>query len=121
MNLTVGEHSVRHIRRIVRSLLDDWELPQLADSVELAVTEVVTNVVRHVPDRRCSLAVLRLASAVRVEVGDGSPRLPCPQDASPAEAECGRGLLLLDAVVDEWGVVPGPGIGKTVWFECVPR
>ena len=33
-------------------------------------------------------------------------------------AQRGRGLALLDAVVDKWGVSPGPGGGKTVWFEC---
>jgi hypothetical protein len=58
MHLTVGEHSARHIRRIVRSLLADWEMPELYDAVALGVTELVANVVRHVPDRRCRLLVL---------------------------------------------------------------
>ncbi|MFD5470406.1 ATP-binding protein [Streptomyces sp. NPDC127105] len=119
MCLTLGEHSARHIRRIVRSCLDDWGLAGLADAVELAVTELVANVVRHVPDRRCTLLVLRQTGGVRVEVTDGSPQLPAvPLDLSP-EAEGGRGLLLVDAVTDRWGVEPRGGAGKTVWFECV--
>ncbi|WP_369246265.1 ATP-binding protein [Streptomyces sp. R41] len=122
MRLTVGAHSARHIRNIVRSLLDDWDLTELTDAVELGVTELVANVVWHVPDRRCSLLMLRQAVGVRVEVADGSTRLPCvPSQLSveaEAEAEGGRGLVLLDAVVDKWGVDPGPGDGKTVWFEC---
>ncbi|WP_406168410.1 ATP-binding protein [Streptomyces sp. NBC_00996] len=122
MRLTVGAHSAWHIRRIVRSLLDDWGLTELAGAVELGVTELVANVVRHVPDRRCSLLMLRKAAGVRIEVADGSEQLPCsPPEllAEPgAEAEGGRGLVLLDAVVDKWGVDPGPGGGKTVWFEC---
>ncbi|WP_406478347.1 ATP-binding protein [Streptomyces sp. NBC_01615] len=118
MRLTVGEHSARHIRRIVRSLLDEWELAPLTDAVELGVTELVANVVRHVPDRRCELLVLRLAAGVRVEVTDGCPQLLAqPAELSP-EAENGRGLVLLDAVVDKWGVSSAPGGGKTVWFEC---
>ncbi|GHE77602.1 hypothetical protein GCM10014715_36080 [Streptomyces spiralis] len=118
MTLTAGEHSAGHIRRIVRSHLTDWDLTELADTLELAVTELIANVVRHVPDRRCTLLVLRQTAGVRVEVSDGSPRLPAaPRDLAP-DAECGRGLLLLDAVVGKWGVEPHGTGGKTVWFEC---
>lgn len=117
MSLTVGEHSVRHIRRIVRSLLAEWELAELTDAVELGVTELVANVVRHVPDRRCQVVVLRTAG-VRVEVADGSAQRPVMGKELGVDAECGRGLLLLDAVVDKWGVAGAAGGGKTVWFEC---
>lgn len=116
--LTVGEHSAQHIRRIVRSYLDDWEMPELTDAVELGVTELLANVVRHVPDRRCTLLLLRAAAGVRVEVGDGSDQLPVVRDDLPPEAVGGRGLVLLDAVADKWGVGPRLAGGKTVWFEC---
>ncbi|MFF4346398.1 ATP-binding protein [Streptomyces sp. NPDC001530] len=118
MRLTVGAHSARHIRRIVRSLLEEWDVAELTDAVELGVTELVANVVRHVPDRRCAVLVLRQASGVRVEVADGCRQLPCVPDELSPEAEGGRGLALLEAVVDKWGVDPGPERGKTVWFEC---
>ena len=118
LSLTAGEHSARHIRRIVRSLLDEWELAELSDAVELGVTELVANVVRHVPDRHCVLMVLRSAAGVRVEVADGCPQPPCSPAELSLEAEGGRGLLLLDAVVDKWGVSAASGGGKTVWFEC---
>lgn len=119
MRLTVGEHSARHIRRIIRSLLCEWELPDLSDAAELAVTELVANVVRHVPDRTCSLLMVRQQDGVRAEVADSCPELPAPPVAEPSpDAESGRGLLLLDAVTDRWGVLPGPGEGKTIWFEC---
>ncbi|MFF1723575.1 ATP-binding protein [Streptomyces sviceus] len=118
LTLTAGTHSARHIRRIVRSLLHEWELPELSDAAELGVTELVANVVRHVPDRRCVVLVLRVESGVRVEVADGAPQLPITAAESDAEAEHGRGLVLLDAVVDKWGVGPRSGGGKTVWFEC---
>ncbi|MEV6111619.1 ATP-binding protein [Streptomyces sp. NPDC052109] len=118
MRLTVGEHSVRHIRRIVRSLLDEWELAELTFAVELGVSELVTNVVRHVPDRRCTLLLARQTAGVRAEVSDGFPHLPRRADEFDHDAENGRGLGLLDAVVDKWGVSPWPAGGKTVWFEC---
>ena len=118
MGFTVGEHSARHLRRIVRSYLDVWALPELRDAAELALTELLANVVRHVPDRRCTLLVLRQPSGVRVEVTDGAPGLPTP-GRRDGLAEGGRGLLLVDVVTDRWGVVPlGRGGGKTVWFEC---
>ncbi len=118
MHLTVGEHSARHIRRIVRSFLLEWGRPELSDAVELAVTELVANVVRHVPDRRCGLRLLRQAVGVRVEVTDSSPQLPDLHAELDTESENGRGLVILDAVTDKWGVSPATGGGKTIWFEC---
>jgi len=120
MSFTAGAHSARHVRRIVRSYLREWDLTELADAVELGVTELLANVVRHVPDRRCTLLLLRQAGGggVRVEVADGCPRLPVLAGEVPDDAEGGRGLVLLDAMVGKWGVGPAPGDGKTVWFEC---
>ncbi|MGA6220106.1 ATP-binding protein [Streptomyces umbrinus] len=118
MRLTVGEHSPQYVRRIVRSYLREWEMAGLTDAVELGVTELLANVVRHVPDRRCVFLLLRQMAGVRVEVKDGSSRLPSiPVELSP-ESEGGRGLVLLDAVADKWGVDPLSGGGKSVWFEC---
>jgi anti-sigma regulatory factor (Ser/Thr protein kinase) len=118
MRLTVGSHAPRHIRRIVRSFLGEWRMPELSDAVELGVTELLANVVRHVPDRRCALLLLRQRTGVRVEVTDGSDELPRTPDSLDTDAENGRGLLLLDAMADKWGVSLWSGGGKTVWFEC---
>ncbi|MFI6853224.1 ATP-binding protein [Streptomyces sp. NPDC050416] len=118
MRLTVGEHAPRHVRRIVRSFLEQWRMPELSEAVELGVTELLANVVQHVPDRRCALLLLRQPAGVRVEVTDGSDQLPLSPSHLDPEAEGGRGLLLLDAMADKWGVSPWRGGGKTVWFEC---
>lgn len=120
MRLVVGEHSARHIRRVVRSLLDEWGMEEMTDAAELGVTELIANVVRHVPDRRCTVLLLRQKTGLRVEVSDGSLGLPVVRLDQPEDAECGRGLFLLDAVVDKWGVDLAPG-GKIVWFECLRR
>ncbi|MEU7716551.1 ATP-binding protein [Streptomyces tibetensis] len=93
-------------------------MPELSDAVELGVTELLANVVRHVPDRRCALLLLREGTGVRVEVTDGSDELPHTPEASDPEAEHGRGLFLLDAMAYKWGVSLWSGGGKTVWFEC---
>lgn len=118
MRFTVGEHSARHLRRIARAYLHRWGMPELTDAVELAVTELLSNVVRHVPDRRCGVMILRHPGGIRVEVSDSSPQLPAVARTPDAYAETGRGLALLDAVVDKWGVDSGGTGGKTVWFEC---
>lgn len=116
----VGEHSARHLRRILRLYLTGAGLSDVADAAELALTELVANVVRHVPGRRCRMCFLLLPGGVRVEVADPYPPLPVVPAAPDVLAEGGRGLLLVAAVTDRWGVAPRPdGRGKTVWFECL--
>ncbi|WP_149825582.1 ATP-binding protein [Streptomyces tailanensis] len=117
MSFTVGEHSARHVRRIVALHLLRWRMVELMDPAKLAVTELLSNVVRHVPDRHCELVIRRQTGGVRVEVTDGCPELPLPC-VPDFEKETGRGLVLLDAAVGEWGVEPRSEGGKTVWFEC---
>jgi anti-sigma regulatory factor (Ser/Thr protein kinase) len=94
-------------------------LAHLTDAVELELTEVVTNVHRHVPGRRCTVLLQRQPTGLRVEATDDAPPLPPVVLTADPQAESGRGLLLLEALVDKWGVAPEPGGGKTVWFECV--
>ncbi|GHH33718.1 hypothetical protein GCM10018773_04750 [Streptomyces candidus] len=107
------------MRRILRMYLAGWGLLDLADAAELAFTELIANVVRHVPGRHCRMRILLCEGEVlRVEVADDCPALPRPSRTVKALAESGRGLLLVDAVTDDWGVEPLPGGGKTVWFEC---
>ncbi|MET9516506.1 ATP-binding protein [Streptomyces sp. NPDC002994] len=118
MGFTVGEHSARHMRRILRTFLARWDMAEVTDAAELALTELVANVVRHVPGRHCTLLILRQPGGLRVEVTDRCPRPAHATGGGGDElAEGGRGLLLVEAVTDRWGTVPMPG-GKTVWFEC---
>lgn len=119
MDFTVGEHSARHVRRIVRTYLHLWEMAELVDAAELALTELLTNVVRHVPGRRCAFLMLRRPEGLRVEVWDPSPALPVLGASGPLD-EGGRGLVLVEAVTARWGV-ERRATGKTVWFECAGK
>ncbi|MFE0804375.1 ATP-binding protein [Streptomyces sp. NPDC058812] len=117
----MGAHSARHLRRVLRLYLVRSGLRDVADAAELALTELVANVVRHVPGRRCRVCFLLYPGGVRVEVADGCPKLPVPV-AADALGEGGRGLVIVGTVADRWGVTPyADGQGKTVWFECVSR
>lgn len=106
-----------HLRRIVSAHLRLWGMAALADAAELAVSELMANVIHHVPDGRCTVAVLRQDSGVRLEVTDGSPELPEPRTAGVWD-ESGRGLALLGLIADAWDAKPTEdGRGKTVWCE----
>ncbi|WP_405851022.1 MULTISPECIES: ATP-binding protein [unclassified Streptomyces] len=119
-DFAMGEHSARHLRRILRLYLKGWELLDVADAAELALAELIANVVRYVPGRRCQTFIFLLAAGgVRVEVADACPDVPRMVVGDELD-EGGRGLVLVDAVTDKWGVEPRPdGRGKTVWFECL--
>ena len=62
------------------------------------------------------------AGRLRVCVSDTSHRRPQLVQASARDTS-GRGLHLVEALADRWGVDPdGRGLGKTVWFElATPR
>ena len=111
--------SVAPARGFVAEALRRLDLDEVVDDAELAVTELVTNVVIHA--RTPMVVRVRPAGegagdAARVEVLDGSPVLPSPGLLS-STAGSGRGLILVDALSARWGADPEPGGGKTVWFE----
>jgi DNA-binding NarL/FixJ family response regulator len=104
-------------RRLVTEALERWQCEQALDTVQLLVSELVTNAVVHA-NSRPAVAVILLPEVVRIEVMDQSSARPEARDASDQD-ESGRGLLLLDEMASRWGVEPA-ATGKTVWFE-VPR
>ncbi|WP_018530449.1 MULTISPECIES: ATP-binding protein [unclassified Streptomyces] len=123
LSLTVGTHSARHVRRIIHRLCGDWSVPQeLADDMALGVTELLSNVVRHVPGARAEVRLHHDTEAgyVRAEVTDDGPQLADgTRELSDPYAEHGRGLAIVAAVATKWGVQP-LAVGKMVWFECAP-
>ncbi|MER5676100.1 MULTISPECIES: SpoIIE family protein phosphatase [Streptomyces] len=107
-------------RAIVRQALTDWGLAGLADDAETVTGELLVNVLLHTEGG----AVLTLevlpepVRRIRLSVQDRSsvwPRRRTPGETSTS----GRGLLLLDAVAERWGIEPR-GEGKAVWCEIGP-
>lgn len=103
-------------RNLVREACERWRRRGLCDSMELLTTELVANAVRYA-GAAISVRILATSSGVRVEVSDDSPRRPVQRDPDPY-AESGRGLWLVDALADRWGVDAHPA-GKRVWAEVV--
>jgi anti-sigma regulatory factor (Ser/Thr protein kinase) len=102
-------------RRLSLSVVRHWALPQVADTVELLVSELVGNAVRHTGARSVGLRMQRRCGWIRVEVRDPSRALPCLLPVREMDTS-GRGLFLVDKLSDRWGV-DLHARGKTTWFE----
>lgn len=91
-------------------------------TVALVTAELAANAITHghLPGRDFRLTLRLLPHAVRIEVTDTRPEcLPPIQAAGPvsADAESGRGLLLVEAYADRWGCTVRDAYTKTVWAE----
>jgi anti-sigma regulatory factor (Ser/Thr protein kinase) len=100
-------------RRLARKALARWDLEEMSDSVELLISELVTNAVRYA-ERPVTLRLLR-TDVLRCEVGDDSPQLPRQRRARDTD-EGGRGLFLVNRLARRWGATR-LSTGKVVWFE----
>ncbi len=113
----------------MRLVLREWGSEDLADVAEQVVTELVTNAIKA----SCELVgswfngrwspgtppvrlwLLSDSRTLLVEVWDGSDRMPRPTDMDP-ESEHGRGLRLVEAFSEGWGVFrPVHASGKVTW------
>lgn len=104
--------SAGRARRFAEQTLHHWRQDELSELLTLLVSELVTNAVLHAgSDIRVRLVLE--SAAVRLEVHDGSPVLPAALDYGE-EASTGRGLELVSALAQSWGVEPS-GLGKVVW------
>lgn len=103
----------RAARAFVRDMLRTDEAA-FVSSVELLVSEVVTNAVVHTASAP-RIEVVASDASVRVTVHDDDPRLPRMR-VPDLERPGGRGLHLLEEVASRWGAEPDAR-GKVVWFE----
>jgi anti-sigma regulatory factor (Ser/Thr protein kinase) len=113
--------AVPSARLHARLVLREWGLAALSDDTELLVSELVTNGVRASRAMGRDAVRMWLASDLRqvvVFVWDASPLSPARADPG-ADAESGRGLLLVEALSDRWGHFGYDGGGKVVWAVAV--
>ncbi|MEV8392218.1 MULTISPECIES: ATP-binding protein [unclassified Streptomyces] len=104
MSFAPHARRVEHLRRVAGALLRQDDLgTDAVETVQLLVSEIVTNAVVHGRGERVrfSLAYGR-SGFVRIEVDDHSPAPVTVRQPGPDE-ESGRGLFLVDALAWAWG------------------
>jgi anti-sigma regulatory factor (Ser/Thr protein kinase) len=111
--LTAGPAAAAEARNQVRAAIHAWDAPVDLSAAALVTSELVTNAVKHAGDS-AMLAITCSCDELRVEVHDTSCSMPELMDA-PADAEAGRGLMLVASLSTDWGFYP-TSIGKAVYF-----
>ncbi|MDT7545652.1 MAG: hypothetical protein QOE99_1762 [Actinomycetota bacterium] len=115
VDLDSDPHAAAEARQATRDVLSRWRLTALIDTVVLAVSELVTNALRH-GRPPIGLTLRRRGQNLRVDVHDADPREPARDGAtSLADAESGRGMEIVAALADEVGVEQVPDDGKVVF------
>jgi anti-sigma regulatory factor (Ser/Thr protein kinase) len=111
------ERSVAIGRRFVRDTLGTRH-PAL-EKVALSVSELATNAIMHTPSGdggHLTIGIRAGGHVVRAEVTNDGTMATKPRVRRDAEAENGRGILLIEALADSWGVIEQSGT-TTVWVE----
>lgn len=115
--LSSTPRSARLARLLTDAHLRTWGYD--SEAARHVVAELAANAVTHgrVPGRDFRLAFHVVGHTLRIEVTDTqSDHLP-QQHPAFADAESGRGLCLVDALADRWGVSEDRFPRKTVWAE----
>lgn len=106
------------VRRFVRSVLTDHPA---REDVELLISEVTTNAIRHTASGQGGEVTVTVAvvdgGLVHVTVtDDGAATEPVAQVYRDTLAESGNGLLLVQAIAKQHGTWTD-GTRRTCWFE----
>jgi signal transduction histidine kinase len=108
------------MRRIAMARLRYHGLDTLQDDVGFIVSELLTNAILHSGTTTISLTMAVQDGGLCLSVADGIPGVPPPVQAASTDAESGRGLALVDALVKENGGTWGTNdIGATTWCRLV--
>ena len=103
-------------RWLVTDLLRNLVDRETLDTAALLTTELVSNAIRQTREELV-ITVALAGDRMRVGVADSSHRRPQLVQVGSRDTS-GRGLHLIEALADRWGVDPDDrGLGKTVWFE----
>jgi anti-sigma regulatory factor (Ser/Thr protein kinase) len=111
-----GGQWVGRLRRLSAAKLALWNLASLIDDAQLLVSELVTNALRYGGGREIEFRLVITFQWLLISVNDGSTNRPQLRIAD-ADSESGRGLFLVAALADDWGVSPD---GTTTWCTLSP-
>ncbi|MFF4834729.1 ATP-binding protein [Streptomyces sp. NPDC001315] len=115
-------------RGALRLILAAHEMPELTPTAELLAAELLTNSHCHTKGTYALRVLSSEPGRLRVAVWDTDPRVPPgfserSATAPPPDDEHGRGLRLVQACADAWGVsvlreLGASRGGKLLWAEC---
>ncbi|WP_435173766.1 ATP-binding protein [Actinacidiphila sp. bgisy145] len=130
LDLACEPSAVHFARSHTQDVLQKWQMPEeVSFDAETVVCELVTNAVRHAgqaaipfkkdggqpPVPQCALTLWVANTRLHIGVWDQSAKRPVLRPPS-AEAESGRGLLLVAGLTEgQWGVAGVAPEGKIVW------
>ncbi|WP_405664277.1 ATP-binding protein [Streptomyces sp. RK9] len=117
-SFTADPSEVAVLRRAVWMKLTLWGLPEAVEAAQMCVTELTSNVIKHVGlGTPVTLTLSMAGTFVRIEMLDPDARALPTLLAPECDAESGRGMALVDAMTDHrWGVVLRDA-SKVVWCE----
>ncbi|MFE2179068.1 ATP-binding protein [Streptomyces sp. NPDC059455] len=106
---------VRVMRHLAKTCLDNCGLADMADDVELVVSELITNAIQHSHGTQITMTLRLVSEVLRLTVRDDTrcrPRIQRLRD----DAEDGRGLFLVRQIAEQhrgsWGISPD---GTITW------
>lgn len=96
--------------------MEEWQLDDFAYVVQQLISELITNSVEHAVTSCVRVVLMFSAGIVRLDVTDDDVvNLPLRTQAS-VEDVAGRGLAIVEALSDRWGVHITAS-AKSVWCE----
>ena len=117
LDLPVHADAAPRARRALHDVFVAWDIRDdewMYDAL-LVVSELVGNAFRHGGDRIRLEATYR--ERLRISVTDGSSIVPRMRVEVDPDDEAGRGMAIVDALTESWGVEDLDGGGKRVWAE----
>lgn len=107
--------SVAAARNRIGERLRQWGVGEpVHDDVALVISELFTNALVHTDSTEITCRLQTTAETVYLAITDQGHGTVGPQVREP-DAESGRGLLLVNALAELWGVSNEHGHGRTVW------
>lgn len=101
-----------------RRIMKEWQLDDVTDVVQQLLSELVTNSVEHAVTSGVRVLLVHATGTLRLDVTDDDVvSLPVRAQAGADDIR-GRGLTIVEALSDRWGVRV-TRCSKTVWCELI--
>lgn len=99
----VRDEDLHDLRAVIREVLKVWGYSRRSGDAELVLTELLANVIKHVPSSTCTLMLERHTWGVRMSVADSFAQVPALSEPRVNfDGEAGRGLCLIAALSDDF-------------------